>query len=79
MAIFGPKPWVNPFGKMGIFRVFELLFFYNLERRFFALVYRKRHFAGLYCIKKKVGKMAIFGPKSWNKCQFFDFMNFLFL
>ena len=24
MAIFGPKPWVNPFGKMSIFRLFEL-------------------------------------------------------
>ena len=27
MAIFGPKPWVNPFGKMSIFRLFELLIF----------------------------------------------------
>ena len=27
MAIFGPKPWVNPFGKMSIFRLFELLVF----------------------------------------------------
>ena len=34
MAIFGPKPWVNPFEKMTIFRVLELLFFYCLERRF---------------------------------------------
>ena len=24
MAIFGPKPWVNIFGKMKIFRLFEL-------------------------------------------------------
>ena len=24
MAIFGPKPWVNPFGKIAIFRLFEL-------------------------------------------------------
>ena len=24
-AIFGPNPWVNPFGKMSIFRFFELL------------------------------------------------------
>ena len=48
MAIFGPKPLVNPFGKMSIFRLFELLFFYSLERRFFALEYRKRHFPGLY-------------------------------
>ena len=27
MAIIGPKPWVNPFGKMSIFRIFELLVF----------------------------------------------------
>ena len=27
MAIFGPKPWVNPFGKMSIFGLFELLDF----------------------------------------------------
>ena len=25
MAIFGPKPWVNPFGKISIFRLFKLL------------------------------------------------------
>ena len=27
MAIFGPKPWVNPVGKMSIIRLFELLVF----------------------------------------------------
>ena len=27
MAIFGPKPWVNPFGKMSIFQLFEVLVF----------------------------------------------------
>ena len=27
MAIFGPKPWVNPFGKMWIFRLLKLLVF----------------------------------------------------
>ena len=26
-AIFRPKPWVNPFGKMSVFRVFELSVF----------------------------------------------------
>ena len=30
------------------------------------LEYRERHFRGLYCLKKKVGKMAIFGPKPWQ-------------
>ena len=27
MAIFGPKPWVNPFGKISIFRPVELVVF----------------------------------------------------
>ena len=27
MASFGPKPWVNPFGKISIFRLFEFLVF----------------------------------------------------
>ena len=31
MAIIGPKPWVNPFGKMSIFRLFELLSFIALK------------------------------------------------
>ena len=65
MAIFGPKPWVNPLGKMAIFRLFGLFYFYSLDRRFFVLEYHKRHFPGLYCLKKKVGKMAIFRPKPW--------------
>ena len=120
MAIFGPKPWVNPFGKMSIFRLFELLVFIAQKGIFlfqnivkdifwcillkkkklekwpfldqnhglsplgkcqffdclnflflqprkllFFLKYGKRHFPGLYCLKKKVGKMAIFGPKPW--------------
>ena len=29
------------------------------------LEYRKRHFSGVYCLKRKFGKMAIFGPKPW--------------
>ena len=65
MAIFIPKSWVNPFGKMPILGLFELYFFYSLERRFIVVEYDKRHFPGLYCPKKKVGKMAIFGPKPW--------------
>ena len=66
MAIFGPKPWVNAFAKMsifGLFGLFELVVFFTLKRRFFVLVCRKRHFPGLYCLKKKVKKMAIFGAK----------------
>ena len=65
MAIFGQKPCVNPFGKMSIFRLFSTCCFYSLERRFSSLEYHKRQFPGLYCLKKKVGKMAIFGTKPW--------------
>ena len=61
MAIFGPKPWVNPFEQMSIFRLFEHLVFISYKRRFFfVLQYRKRHFPGVYCLKKKVGIMALF-------------------
>ena len=59
MAIFGPKPWVNHFGKMSIFRLFELPVFYSLEKPFFVLECRNRHFAGLYCLKKKLEKWPI--------------------
>ena len=64
MAIFEPKPWVNPFGEMSIFRLFKL-FFYSLERHFFVVEYRKSYFPGLYCPKRKFGQLAFFGPKPW--------------
>ena len=132
MAISGSKPWVNPFGKISIFRLFEVLvliaqkgdfpfqnivkdiflafiayknklqkwpfldqnhcltpskrceflnflnfFFYRLERRFFVLKYRKRHFSGLYSLKKnwKNGHFwtKIIGLTHLINCQFFDF------
>ena len=53
MVIFGLKPWVNPFAKISIFD-FNTSCFYTLERRFLFLEYRKRHFPGLYCLKKKM-------------------------
>ena len=49
---------------MSIFRLLNFLFLYP-RKAFFGLEYRKRHFPGLYCIKKKVGKMSICGPKRW--------------
>ena len=87
MAIFGPKPWVNPFnpfGKMSIFRLFEPFCFYSLERRFIALEYRKRHFPIPYSLqKKKLEKWPFLDQKHGltplDKCQFFDFLNFFFL
>ena len=65
MAIFGPKPWVDSLWKNDKFSIFWTSCFYSLERRSFVLEYRKRHFPGLYCLKKKVGKMAISWPKPW--------------
>ena len=75
MAIFGPKPWVKC-------QFFHFLL-ESLERRFIALEYRKRDFPGLYCLKKKVGKMAIFEPKPWvnpfwKNVNFFTFWTFCF-
>ena len=36
MALFLPKPWVNPFGKMSIFRLFEL-FVFIVRKGFFSI------------------------------------------
>ena len=80
MASFGPKPWVTPFGTMKIFLTFLTSCFYNLERRFFVLEYRKRHFSYLFYLKKKLdGKMyQNHGLTPLEKWQFFDFFNFFF-
>ena len=62
MAIFGPKPWVNPFGKMSIFRVFELLVFIA-QKGVFSLYFIVKDIFLAYIAKKKVEKIVIFGPK----------------
>ena len=76
------KHGLTPLEKCQFFD-FKTSCFYSLERRLFVLEYRKRHFPGLYCLKKKVGKMAIFGPKPWvnpfGKISILDFLNFMFL
>ena len=51
-------------GKNPYFSTFWTCCFYSRERRFFVLEYHKRHFPGLYCLKKR-GKLAIFAPKPW--------------
>ena len=84
MAIFGPKLWVNPFGKIVKFSKFLTSCFYSLERRLFVPEYRKRHFPTLYCLeKKKLEKWPFVdqnhGLTPFEKCQFFDYLNFLFL
>ena len=60
MANFGPKLWANPFGKMSVFRLFELFAVIGYEGVFFGVEYRKRHCPSLYCLKKK----------SWKKGHF---------
>ena len=64
MAIFVPKPWFNPFRKMSILRLFELLVFIAQKDDFLFQNIVKDIFLALLR-KKKVGKMAIFGPKPW--------------
>ena len=65
MAIFGPKPSVNHFGKMSSFRLFKLLVFitYNGVSSLYNTV--KELFRNYILQKKKLGIMAIFGPKPW--------------
>ena len=84
MAIFGPKQRINPFEKISIFRLFAPLVFKALTGVFFVLGINKRNFPGLYCVKKK--KLEKWPSSDENhgltplkKCQFFDFLNFLFL
>ena len=65
MAIFRPKPWVNPFRKSSIFRHFELLVFIAQKGIFSFQNIVKIIFLTNIAEKKKVGKMAILGPKPW--------------
>ena len=65
MAIFGPKPWVNPFGKMTVFGLFELLVFIAQKGVFSFKNIVKDIFLAYITFKKKLGKMAFFRPKPW--------------
>ena len=80
MTNFWAKPWV---WKNGNFSTFSTYCFYCLEGHFFVLEYHKTHFPGLYCLKKNMEKLPIFEQNhlltALEKCQFFDFFNFLFL
>ena len=62
MAIFGPKPWTNPFPKIN-FLPYKTCCFYSLENCFFVLEHHKANFPALYRLKKYVGNIANFGPK----------------
>ena len=64
MAIFGPKHWVNPFGEMSIFRLYELLVFIP-QKGVFTLQNIVKDIFLAYITEKKKLKMAIFGPRPW--------------
>ena len=63
MAIFGPKAWVNPLGKMSIFRLFEVLVFSSLERPFMSRI-SKNTLSGPILPKKKSLKNRHFWTKT---------------
>ena len=83
MAIFGLKPWVNPFGKMSIFRLFEFPFFITLKGVFLYQNIVKDIFLAYIALKKRLEKWPFLDQNHvltpLEKCQFFDFLNFLFL
>ena len=62
---------------------FDFLNFLFLEKRFFVLENHKRHFPGPHFLQKKLGKWPFLdqnhGVTDLEKCQFLDFLNFLFL
>ena len=63
MAIFGRKPWINPFGKMSIFRVFELFVVIAKEGVFRCGISLNTFSWAILRKIKKFGKMVIFVPK----------------
>ena len=66
MAIFRPKPWVNPLEKSQFFDFFNFLFLYP-RKAFFRSRISQKTFAWPILPKKKkqVAKMAIFRSKPW--------------
>ena len=83
ITIFGPKPWVNPFEIMSIFRLFELFVFIVQKGVFSFQNIIKKFFWPILPQKKKLEKWAFLeqndGLTPLEKCQFFDFLKFLFL
>ena len=83
MSIFGAKPWVNPFGKLPIFPLFELILLIAQQGIFSFQNIIKEISWPILPKKKKLEKWPFFeqnhGLTPLEKCQFFDFLNFLFL
>ena len=64
MAIFGPKPWVNPFGKISTFRLFELLVFIA-QKGVFSFQNNIKDIFLAYIDKKKIEKWPFLDQKPW--------------
>ena len=83
MAIFGPKPWTNPFGNISIFRVFERLVFIAQKGVFLFQTIVKGIFLAYIAGNKKMEKWLIFDQKRGltplQKSLFFDFWKFVFM
>ena len=83
MAIFGVRPWVNPLGKMSIFRLFGLFVFIALKGVFQFYNIVKHLFLAYSAKKKKLEKWPFLdqnhGLSALGKCQFFYCLNVLFL
>ena len=61
MAFLDQNDGLTPLENCQFFDSFNFLF-YSLYRRFFFSEYCKRHIPDLYCLKRNVGSIAIFGP-----------------
>ena len=64
MAILRPKPWIKPFGKMSIFRLFVVLLF-SAQKGVFSFQNIVRDIFLCYIAEKKVGKRPIVEAKPW--------------
>ena len=83
MFIFGPNPWVNPFGKRSIFRLFKPLVFIAQKGDFSFQNIVKDIFLAYIAYKKNFEKWPFLernhGFTPLENCQLFDFLNFVFL
>ena len=80
---FGQNHGLTPLEKCQFF-VFLNFLFLSPRKAFFVLEYHKRHFFGLYCLKKRKLEKWLFlvqnrGLTPLEKCQLFEFLNFLSL
>ena len=79
MAIFGPKPWVNPLGKMSIFRLFGLLVYITQQGVFtFQNIIKDIFLAYIAEKKKKLEEWPFLDQNPSQKCELLDFLDFLF-